>query len=222
MISVLIAGAMMAPRTIQFSGFEWEVKRAEHKVGPGPNFFSDAPESVFVDDQGRLHMKVRKTAQGWTSSEVYLNKPLGYGKYTFEVDTPAKEVDDQMVLGLFTYGESEDYYHREIDVEISRWADPKFDNTQFVIQPYEVKENIQRFELAPEAASSVHSFEWRKEKIDFKTAAPGFEKTWSYEGKDNPVPGDETVHINLWLFEGKAPAADRDYEMVIRKFTFTP
>lgn len=211
----------LAPRTIDFSGFTWEVKSAvEEKVGPGPNLFDGSPEAVFVDKQGRLHLKVTKTDKGWASSEVYLTKPLGYGSYTFELDTPAKAVDDNVVLGLFTYGEAEDYNHREIDFEVSRWSDPKFDNMQMVIQPYDTKGNIERYEMPPTASPSTHQFVWSKNKIDFSTKAPGYTKTWSYAGKDNPVPGDELVHINLWMFQGKDPFTAGPHEVIIKKFSF--
>ncbi|AIE85121.1 hypothetical protein [Fimbriimonas ginsengisoli] len=221
--TAFIAGALLthfSPRTIQFSGFRWEVKGSQEKVGPGPNLFSDSPDSVFVDRKGRLHLKVRKTAAGWTCAEVYLAKPLGYGSYTFEVDSPESAIDSNLVLGLFTYGEKEDFSHREIDVELSRWSDPTNDNAQFVVQPYEVAGNMVRFTLPADNPSSTHSFVWRRDKIDFLSKSGNFSKSWSYAGTSNPVPGDETVHINLWLYEGKAPTKDQTFEVILRRFSY--
>jgi hypothetical protein len=226
MITALLATAILtshapAARTIEFSGFTWEVKRAvEEKAGPGPNLFSDSEEAVFVDSQGRLHLKVLKTDKGWASSEVFLRAPLGYGAYTFELDTPADAVDDNVVLGLFTYGASEDYNHREIDFEVSRWGDPKAANMQMVIQPYDTVGNIVRYEMPRTTASSSHMFNWTKDKIDFTSMAKNWFKRWTYDGRDNPVPGDETVHINLWMFQGKDPVSGRTNEVIIKKFSF--
>jgi hypothetical protein len=50
-------------------------------------------------------------------------------------------------------------------------------------------------------------------------AAPA---TWTYTGPDIPVPGDEVVHMNLWLNGGKAPASRKAVEVVVTSFVFTP
>jgi hypothetical protein len=41
-------------RKIDFSGFRWLVKGTDTLEGPGPNYFSDDEESVWVDGEGRL------------------------------------------------------------------------------------------------------------------------------------------------------------------------
>jgi hypothetical protein len=43
-----------------------------------------------------------------------------------------------------------------------------------------------------------------------------------YRGSDVPKPGDERVHLNLWLFGGAAPANGLGVEIVVESFAFAP
>ena len=116
LVSVLIAArstsvtAQQAPvisgygRTIRFSGYDWLVKTSTVLVGPGPNYFSDDEENVWIDDLGRLHLRVTRDADGhWRASEVVLQASLGYGQYRFALEGTAQELDPNVVLGLFTW-----------------------------------------------------------------------------------------------------------------------
>jgi len=58
------------PKIIHFSGRDWTVKSSEEPVGPGPSFFSDSNESVWVDGNGFLHLKIRYINGHWNSAEV--------------------------------------------------------------------------------------------------------------------------------------------------------
>jgi hypothetical protein len=215
-------------RTLQFSGYTWNVKASDSLVGPGPNYFSDIPEAVWVDASGRLHLKITSHEGKWYSSEVVLAQSLGYGSYTFVLDTAADQFDPNVVLGLFTWDDAAPQYnYREIDIEISRWGDPANEACQFVVQPYTTSANIRRF-ACPLQPSSTHQFDWKQTRIDF-TSFQGSPwqrgaqiDLWSYTGSDNPPPGAENTRINLWLIEGKAPTDGQEVEVIIHGFIFTP
>jgi hypothetical protein len=73
---------------------------------------------------------------------VVLNRSLGYGTYTFVVRETAG-IDPNAVLGLFLWDPVAFRIHnRELDIEISRWGDPKNSNSQFVVQPYSRPGNL--------------------------------------------------------------------------------
>ena len=57
-------------RQIQFSGLTWNVKASESKAGPGPNYFSDQEDDVWVDNLGRLHLRIVKKNSRWYCTEV--------------------------------------------------------------------------------------------------------------------------------------------------------
>jgi len=75
-------------RTIEFSGYTWTVEASQGKVGPGPNYFSDSTDNVWVDSDGQLHLRITKDAAGWHCAEVLLTRSLGYGTYRFYLNSP--------------------------------------------------------------------------------------------------------------------------------------
>ena len=65
------------PRTIRFSGYDWWVKSSDTPVGPGPNLFSNSSNSVWVDESGRLHMKITHNATSWQCDEIVSKEGFG-------------------------------------------------------------------------------------------------------------------------------------------------
>jgi hypothetical protein len=37
-----------------------------------------------------------------------------------------------------------------------------------------------------------------------------------------PVPGEENIRFNLWLFKGHAPASGKQAEVIVENFVFRP
>jgi hypothetical protein len=159
-------------------------------------------------------------------------KSFGYGSYRVYLDTPAKEIDLNAILGLFTWSDSPEYTHREIDVEISKWSDADdSDNAQFVVQPWTTPGNRRRFELSDDEPNTTHCFEWSEKRIKFASYQNHFKEgssankkadSWSYSGSDVPRAGDENFRINLWLNNGMAPSDGEGMEVVISRFEFVP
>jgi hypothetical protein len=79
---------------------------------------------------------------------------------------------------------------------------------------------VQPLSLLLGGATSTHEIFWRQGSIEFATWA-GTESqaaplaSWSHAGSV-PQPDFERVHFNLWLVDGKPPAAP--VEVVIRSF----
>src|SRR5205823_12143915 len=102
---------------------QWIVKKSTRdRVGPGPNYFSDSEENVRVDEAGQLHLLVTRRNDRWYAAEVVSRGSLGYGKYIFSLTGPGERLNENMVLGLFTWSNAPDFDHREIDIEFSRWS----------------------------------------------------------------------------------------------------
>jgi len=216
-------------RQITFSGYVWSVKTSRGRVGPGPNYFSDSTQSVWVDTLGRLHMKIRKTKGKWHCSEIVSMNNFGYGTYRFYIDTPVDNLNPYVVLGLFTWSDNPAYNNREIDIEFSRWGSVNNQNAQYVVQPYTLQQNIHRFQWPAAISLSMHSFDWRNGQVACRsqhgqTVPPAAsdilqQKTFT---SGIPVPGDENARINLWLSRGHAPSDGREVELVFSKFEFVP
>jgi len=216
------------PRTIAFSGYDWTVKSSGEPVGPGPNVFSDAEDNVFVDKEGRLHLRINQKEGRWRCAEVVSVRSFGLGTYRFTIDSGIDGLDPNVVLGLFTWSNAAEYHHRELDVEISRWGDAANANAQFVVQPYTRKGNIVRFAIPPGCGPTTHSVTWTPGRVLCQSWAGGghtqprdstrlHQHTFT---QGIPKPGGENARINLWLIGGKPPRAGKDVEIVCSRFTF--
>jgi len=119
-------------RTLSFSGYEWTVKTSENPVGPGPNLFLNSTENIWIDNQKQLHLKVTTKNGQWYCAEVISKENFGYGNYIFYLSSRIDQMNENAVLGLFTWSDDPDYHHREIDIEFSRWSNPNNLNSQYV------------------------------------------------------------------------------------------
>src|SRR5690606_19851803 len=221
-------GALPVPteRIIKFSGYDWIVRTSDDtQVGPGPNYFSNSEDNVWVDGDGRLHLKIVQKGGLWYCSGVILRQSLGYGKYVFYVSSDVSRLDQHVVGGLFTDLNDEE----EIDIEFSRWSDPDNKDSQFAVQPADRAGNKERYELNLLTEQSTHAFNWQPDIIEFFSrqghGATADETNliheWTYQGNDIPPHrGTERLRMNLWLFRGRIPSDAKEQEMIIEKFEF--
>lgn len=206
------------PGTFAFAGHYWYPRTSRGAEGPGPNVFSSS--QVWVDGAGALHLLISRVRGRWTCGEVINYRSLGYGTYTYTLTTRAAALDANAVLGLFTWDDDPDQDHREIDVEFARWgnaSDPA--NAQYVVQPWSNAGNMHRF-AEPEVAGPVtYTVAWEPGRVRFSSSLG---ESWTNDGPDVPSPGDERVHLNLWLFEGRPPGNGQPVEVVVTGFSHTP
>lgn len=214
-------------RTLWFSGYIWMVKQSEEPVGPGPNLFGSGPQNVAVDRRGRLHLRITQSGDQWICAEVINSRSLGYGTYRFFLQTDVGGLDANVVLGLFTWSDNPAYANREIDIEFAYWGDPRALNGQYVVQPSE-DGRYMRFRMPRGIVRSVHSFRWAPDSVSFvsrsgwDTEGGAILYTWTFRGRDIPVPGDENVRMNLWLYRGAPPTNCKEAEVIVSRFQFVP
>lgn len=223
-----VESAATFTRSIMFSGYAWQVK--DGFSGPGPNHFSDSPRNVWVDPQGRLHLRIERRRKNWYAAEVVLADTLGYGTYRFGVDSRVDNLDLNAVLGLFTWCTNPSADNCEIDIEMSRWGDELNQNTGYVVQPYDESGHVYTFEL-PAEAPTTHSFRWRPADVFFQSQRGAYDpngsndeiQSWHYFQTVPPAAG-AAARINLWLRGGDKPASKkaRSIEVVISSFAFEP
>jgi hypothetical protein len=223
-------------RSLAFCGYQWLVKASDDTPeGPGPNRWGDGSENVCVDQPGALHLRITHEAGLWRCAEVVSARSFGYGRYRFSLAPGAESINENVVLGLFTWDTDPAHHHREIDIEISRWGVPDSDPGQFVVQPYDSADSLHRFAIpvreGSRATPTTHLFDWRAGRISFQSWRGDAETTpdnsslltsWSYSGPHLPPPGQEKVRMNLWLFRGDPPSDGREVEVIVTRFDFTP
>jgi hypothetical protein len=207
-------------RTISFSGSDFIVKKSDTPVGPGPNYFSDSSDNVFVDGAGQLHLKLTHQGSRWTSAEVLSVKDFGYGSYCFSLAGLPATLDPRVVVGLFTWNNLPSYTNRELDVEVGTWNDggPPL---QYVVQPYTVAGNRFRFP-GPISEPLRHCFDWRPALVAFRSSdqAGNVFQTFNYTGLIPPPSAG--VRFNVWLLDGIAPSNNAEVEVVVQRFEFQP
>lgn len=216
-------------RRIEFSGYLWAVKdHGNQKAGPGPNFFSASTNNVWVDNAGRLHMKITKSKGKWVAAEVISLCSFGYGTYRFYLDSEVDALDPNVVLGLFTWSDDPADNHRELDIEFARWADPNNLNAQYVVQPYDAGGHIFRFWQPAVSPQSTHEFLWKAGSAEFESRTGHSTPEQggviaSYNFFDGiPSAGNENARINLWMFRGRGPTNRKPVELIVNRFEFEP
>jgi hypothetical protein len=210
-------------RKLTFSGYQWTVRHIASDRNGAVSYYD--PANAWIDTDGSLHLRITRQADHWMCSQVTLTSHLGYGKYLFTVrDT--SQLEPAVTLSMLTYDDLAVEHHREMDIELSRWGDPKNKNGDYVVQPYYFPENKVLFE-AP-AGRLTHSIQWEAGTATFQTT-----RTFSRDSKARPVarnvfttgipsPGGEAVIVDLCDFKFSKEPLQHEAEVVVEKFRYLP
>ena len=229
-LSVVDPAMSAYPKTIQFAGYEWYVKTSAGKVGPGPNLFSDSADNVWVDALGQLHLRITRRGSRWYCAEVISKVSFGHGTYRWYIVSPVGSLDQEAVLGLFTWNDDPAYNNREIDIEFARWGIAANQNAQYVVQPFDVAGNILRWNMPVQIAQSTHSFKWLPDSVAFQSVSglfdippdPSYVLQQGIATNGIPPAGGENARANLWLYRGRKPSTNASVEVVMKSFEFVP
>lgn len=229
-------------RTISWSGYDWHVRTSQGGGNIGQvmhvgNYFFDSTDNVWVDAQGKLHIKITYANGRWNCAWLASADRLGYGTYRFYCDSRLDNLDKYVTLGLFAWSDFACVTgNREIDFEFSTWGDSILpNNAQYVIQPYWVSGNILRYPMTS-AATSTHTFTWKPGSVSFNSveghcvppATCTQIKQWEFTRSEGvPASADERVNLNLWLNNSTyeavpGPSSGQPVEVVISRFEFIP
>ena len=218
-----------APDTIEFSGYRWAVKESMNKrVGPGSNLFSSSRKNVWVDAEGKLHLRVTQQDEKWYCPEIFMVNSLGYGRDTFLLSGLPQPEDKDLVIGMFLYDHLDSMNnHKEIDIEISRWGKSEGQNCQFLLQPY--VEEAFRFDIDA-SRKNRHEIDVRKHTIRFRSLYQGDHghksvsllARWKCKPSRVYETSNEKVSLNVWIYKSIEPANLKEFEVIVEKFEFKP
>jgi hypothetical protein len=216
-------GVPVATAAIHFSGYDWIARSTVSDHGGEYNAYN--PANAWTDDKGHLHLRMAERDGRWTCAEVSLNRSLGYGTYEFVVEDSA-HLRPSAVLGMFTWDDMRSTnFRNELDIELSRWGDPKGKNAQYVVQPFFAAENLARFTAPP--GMVTYLFRWEPGRASFETirgdsapaSVPISEHVFTLS---IPTPASETVHIDLYDLRHSENSSQQPAEAVIERFEFIP
>ncbi len=221
-------------RTINFSGYTWDVKETASgtTMGPGANNWGSTvagdQNDVRVDSDGKLHLFVSQRPDGsWYSSEVILDHSLGYGKYTFDFASPVDQIDENLVAAPFVYKDDQ----HELDIEYSYWKIPGSPNLHYTVQPVESgkynETNQYNKTVVLNDGFSKNIIDWKDGSVNFKTmdkngnlVGEEWTKNESGDGTVNFKDGSERAHINFWQINSSTPFNGILNELIVNNFTF--
>lgn len=210
-------------KTIHFSGYDWKVRSASSNRGGGTWLYD--PENAWTDESGALHLRVKMKSGKWNCAEVNLARSLGYGTYRFTArDTSFLE--PAAVVSMFTWDDTDaEQNHREFGVELTRWGDPRNKNAQFVVQPYYVPSNVARFMTA--SGPMTYTVRWEPGKLSFGAIQGNTKLNPRIVSQHTftsgvPTPGNEMIHMNLYIFGSSQVPLKNETEAVIEKFEYLP
>ena len=186
-----------------FSGFGWRIKSSTFPVGPGPNVFSKEKSNVWLDSNGYLHLKITNNNGKWQSSEIICTENTGYGTYIFTLGNDITKMNENIVLGLFTWDDNTfaSQANSEVDIEFARWFKANdslllttsvqpvlFDNSV----PFEERTHKPAMIVSKMKQATTHAFKWTDKEIVWNSyvgkSYPGLEQiaNWRYDLTNQP------------------------------------
>jgi hypothetical protein len=204
-------------RIINFAGMDWYVRSG--KGNPGNNLWNDDKQSVWVDNQNRLHLKIRYLNGKWYAAEIRSVHPTHYGKHIFYVANRTDLLDKNIVAAVFLYKND----RQEMDIEFSRWKHSNAPNTQYVVQP-EKPTNLHKFNMVLNGNFSTHIIDWQPDNIHFESyyghkiqlpAKDYLINHWDYNSKHLKYDNQYRIHINLWMVDNNPPSNFKEAELII-------
>jgi hypothetical protein len=222
--SAVMAGTGGSPfsKTLRFSGYDWSVRNAAHNQAGEVCDYD--PENAWIDERGRLHLRMGLSGEQWRCSGVSLTRSLGYGTYRFTLlDASAKP--PSVVFAMFTQAEREDPSDRaEMDIELSQWGKSHNLTGAFVVQPYYVPENNLHF-TAP-TGRATYMLRWEPGWAEFSATEGllkrGIRVPHHVFKSGVPVPATETVHMVLYDFHHSQSGLQHPVEVTVEKFEYLP
>tara|TARA_R110002096_G_scaffold132768_2_gene283170 strand:- start:6401 stop:7234 length:834 start_codon:yes stop_codon:yes gene_type:complete len=187
---------------IDFSGFKWDIKYGDQLQGPGPNYFTNDQDAVWLDENGFLHLSYTLRNGQWRATEVVSQDTFAYGTYIFTVQGDLVNIPENLVLGLFTWNNNSfaSQANSEVDIEFAKWNNDTTDQTlHFSVQPVnfgpyypERSHNPILNDVNDLIGISTHIFTWTDSLISWASfAGEGYLNktaiaTWSYD-LNNPA-----------------------------------
>lgn len=201
--------------TLEFSGYKWETRSSPSNRGGTKNRYD--PKNAWTDANGFLHLRIAKSGDEWTSAEVSLTRSLGYGSYRITMQDVG-HLEPAAVFSVFSWDDAGP--PREFDIEISRWGERASKNAQFVVQPYYVPANVWRY-LLP-SGPHTQAIQWEPGRLLFSAIQQGRTIAEHRFTSGVPSPGNELVHLNLYVYDNKSNPLRETTEVVIESFQYLP
>jgi hypothetical protein len=213
-----LALAWCATSAASAGQIDWAGRRWQVREGAGHPCTSDlwSADGVRVDADGGLHLKLARQPSGrFACVEIESAKPVGFGRYSFDVSGPIGAIDKNVVLGLFLYPPADvgPDGTNEIDIEIARWNHADAPQVNYTAWYRSRHANRHAEVRVPATLDFAHfDLDWSRDRVQWESSIrPGVPVSFEGDVADRP----QTLILNLWLFAGAQPSDGREVEFVI-------
>ena len=236
LITLFALGDNVFARDIVFAGQQWTVRSWTGGPGGETNQWSDSPQSVWVDEYGHLHLKIRQEDGVWKSVQVNTKNIVTYGKHRFYVDALLDQIDKNIVVGFFLYKDDT----TELDIEFTVWNSlfSYCQNASYAIQPAssgilgpcDDTDSYEHFKISQSGTYTTHYIDWQQNYVTFRSMhghymelpSPDFlvhERTFTRSENGNIPYEHESmrVFINIWLKDDdpREPSDGNEFEVIV-------
>lgn len=218
-----------APYTVDFAGHRWRGVSVAGGAAPTFSGGGEPARNAWVDADGRLHLRLMRSASGWYGAEVATSAPFGYGVYRWVLDSAVDGLDANVVLALGITGSGGvEAPEPGMAVEVARYGNDYAETAQYVMRAGPSR----RFWQPVGLRQSTHSMVWTPEGVRFQSACDAVaapldatDRRVYARWEHCPVPVQPrvaTVRMGLTLYQGRPPAGRQEAEVVVGSFSFTP
>lgn len=218
----------VAPGSLQttWSGYVWN-RRVRLGASMYNHLFNQANISG-PDSNGYLTLTITNpTGNNPYGAEIFTdNKNFGYGVYTFTIGTEVDNLDPNIVMGgafLFDYQAPTSYNEIDID-EVRYYAGSPAQLLQS--HAYAGPTFISNVGTVNAASQQTFRLIWGPDGMVFDAfvgpTASGTAYQSAYQTTHLPTPGNERIHINIWVQNVSNPSVVPQTSVVIQNFTYIP
>ncbi len=194
-----------------WSGMNWRV-------------MSQVENSTWVDDQGRLHMRLQKIGDTWYCTTLESPYTVKYGKFIWNISSPSLNLERNTSIGMFTYA---DNYH-EIDIEINQWPG-RDEHLWFTNQPGSIEGNptniyysVYSDSLYLNATNITYIIDWEPTYINYSvTNCDGLIiSNWNYTNESGVPHIESTICQYFGTVANFTPQSEQTKEIIFNSFQY--
>lgn len=194
-----------------WSGINWRV-------------ISQVENSTWVDDQGRLHMRLQKVGDTWHCTTLESPYTVKYGKFIWCISSPSLNLERNTSIGMFTYANN----NNEIDIEINQWPG-RDEHLWFTNQPGSVEDypsNIYYdvYSDSPylNATNITYIIDWEPTFINYSVSTSDglIISSWNYTNESEIPHTESTICQYFGTVANFTPQSEQTKEIVFNSFQY--
>lgn len=221
-----------------FSNYNWKIKETKD-FADSRIFCLTNKKNVSLNNDGSLVLKISKIGEYWYGGELTIDTTLGFGEYSFEIYSPQNSFDANANLSLTILNLSDENYEglTQTGIRFSKNSDIKSKNElEYFLystdrkiagihipeKPFLINNKISVHKIGIYPDYIYYTSKSGNEFNEFKTFKKNNISGFSDDISFAQSTGNLKVIISLCLADANEPVSNKDVEVVIKKFKFSP